>query len=100
MSKLTQFDEELVRAMRRTHDFDLSYFTNRYIEVLHEDGSKFFIKHSFMEQVVVGKFPCIIVYPEHNSPLLFVEFDLEKVIIQPYKGRRKKLKLARYKFKK
>ena len=94
------FDKILIAAIkkdRKIHkcgDFDLNY-----VKVKHEDGSEYKITHAKIERIKVDwgeKFlDCIIVYPEHNTISMFVEIDLEEVVIKPWKGKEKKLKLQK-----
>ena len=100
MKQLNKFNEAVVNAIYRSEDWLISKFNIRSIEVKHEDGSIYLIKHVCIKRVKVGKYPCIMVYCEHSSPILFVEYDLESVKVTPWKGRSKKLKLSKYKFKK
>lgn len=99
MKLLNKFDEAVIEAINHSNQWLATKFNIRSIEVDHEDGSHYLIKHVFVKKIKVGKFPCIMVYCEHSTPILFVEYDLESVKITPWKGRSKKLKLAKYKFK-
>ncbi len=96
---MNKFDEAVIEAIHSSAQWTIDKFNIRSIEVKHEDGSHYIIKHVCIDRVRVGKFPCIMIYCEHQSPLIFVEYDLESIKVTPWKGRTKKLKLAKYKFK-
>ena len=99
MKQITEFSQAVIDAIYKDRDFFVKKYNNLYVDIIHEDGSIYHIKHVFVKQLKVGKFPCIMVYCEHNTPILFIEYDLVSVKIKSWKGREKELKLSKYKFK-
>jgi hypothetical protein len=90
-----KFNEALISAMLRDDQMIGGTFGNKFIEVEHQDGSKYHVTHSKMENTMVYDLPCIILFANHNSPQIFVEYDLKKVVLQPFKGKKVVYKLAK-----
>lgn len=96
MGKISKFNKAVIEAIKydaknhTIHDFNL-----REVNVKHQDGSWYNITHCKLVKMDVDGFPCILIYAEHNTPNLFVECDLDSVIVRPWKGRRYKVKLSK-----
>lgn len=86
------FDKEAIKAIKKKFE-DRPGIVYNSIYVKHEDGSEFSMKFCHYERLILGKFHTLVVYPEHNTPTVFPECDLEKVLVKPFKGRTFKIKL-------
>lgn len=93
-----KFNEFLIEVMKRDDEVAMgmaSTFDCKFIEVEHADGSKYHITHSRLEKTSINMLPCLVLFAEHNTPVLFVEYDLKKVVLQPYKGKKTVYKLEK-----
>jgi hypothetical protein len=91
-----KFNEALISAMQRDDNSnEMVAFENESITVGHLDGSTFHFKFAKIEKVRILDLPCIMIFSEHNSPMIFVEYDLEGVLIKPKKGKKFLYKLAK-----
>ena len=88
-----KFNEALIERMQRDDQSAPVIFDNKKIEVEHLDGSKYSITNSKIEPLKVYDLPCLILLAEHNSPQIFVEYDLKKVTLYPRKGKKQIYKL-------
>lgn len=52
---------------------------NDEVEIKHQDGSYFKIKYCFLKKAKMRDLEALVVYPEHNSPMIFFFDDLERV---------------------
>lgn len=65
---------------------EIKQFEDQYtIIVRHEDGSEFKIKHCHYRWGKVGENDCLIVFPEHNSIMIFHVGDLQYFITNNFK---------------
>lgn len=85
---------DLIRnELLKIDEADTAGSYDRYVHVLHEDGSEYKIMHSRVERRTIRDIELIVVFCEHNTVNVFVSMDLEWVKIKPWKGRETKLKL-------
>lgn len=84
------FKELTIKVIENEHfiwDGTSDSFEDEYtIIIWHEDGSEFKIKHGHYRWGKVGENDCLIVFPEHNSNMIFAVCDLEYFIINDFKN--------------
>lgn len=95
---MNPYNKALISAIRKDEkEHQVKDFNLSYVHIKHEDKSEFRITHAKVERVKVkvGKreLDSILVYSEHNGIFLFIELDLESVIVKPWKGRKQKIKI-------
>lgn len=83
----TSWDEICVKSYEKEDEIwgGKTPYENQFtISVSHEDGSLFVVSHCLYRWGLMNKIECLIVYPEHNSILVFAIEDLNYFIVDGF----------------